>query len=343
MIQCAPWLSRRTLDRNQVRTCLVLTALLVGAACAGCGLTGLAAGQLELVNAQRRVDHVLDTERDPERRAMLEEVPRIRRFAEEVVGMRPGHSYSGYFATEREGMTYVLSASEQTRLVAYTWWFPVAGRVEYRSYFSKQAAVDAAAALQARGYDTWVAPSRAYSTLGFFRDPVSTTMMREGLAGFVEVLLHEMAHARSYAPGHTEWNEALATFVGQRAALDYFDRPRFVGTPWLDVMRRRIANKAARDAAVAATAEALRRLYAGGLPRERVMQQRGLIFARLRSEHGALWQSAGARDVPSNNAELLHALRYGAGQQQVLALWERSGGSFRRFWTLAEAHARTLQ
>jgi predicted aminopeptidase len=309
----------------------------------GCGLTGLAAGQLELINGQTRLERALVQETDPTRRALLREVPAVRRFAEEVVGMAPGRSHTGYFSTSREGMTYVLSASEQTRLRAYTWWFPVAGRVEYRSYFDRQDADRAAHALQARGYDTWIAPSRAYSTLGFFRDPVSTTMMRQGLTSFVEVLLHEMAHARLYVPGQTAWNEALATLVGQQAALRYFEQPRFAGTVHLARMRDQVATHAERAELAARAAQQLTQLYERGASVAQVLSERQRIFDDMQRTAAKRWPSADPRITPSNNAQLLHALRYGQGNQELRTLWQRSRGHFRTFWALAEAHTETLQ
>jgi predicted aminopeptidase len=328
----------RMLGRHRLQA----SALLFAFFSFGCSFVKLAGGQLELVNEQRRLDRAIASERDPERRAMLAEVHGVRRFAREVVGMNPGDSYTGYFETEREGMTYVLSASERTKLQPYWWWFPVAGKVEYRSYFDKDDALEAAAELEALGYDTWISPSRAYSTLGIFRDPVSTTMMREGITGFVEVLLHEMAHGKLYVPGHTEWNEALATFVGQRGAERYFEAPRFASTSLRAEMTRRAAQKLALDRLVAGACDVLERLYASDASDARKLQEREQVFVALQrailrerpSDNPATWRM--------NNARLTHFRRYSASSDEVVALWERSGGSFRRFWQLAKEHGRTL-
>lgn len=314
--------------------------LLLAPLCTGCALGSLvklATGQLEIVNTQVGLERAVVRERDPERRFLLAQVPAAKRFAEEALGLPAGKSYAGYFATEREGMTYVLTASERLQLRAYAWWFPIAGRVEYRSYRDAQEADDAAAELEARGYDTWVSPSRAYSTLGYFRDPISTTMLRDGLPGLIEVLFHELAHARLYVPGDTEWNEALATFVGELGAEQYFARASFAGTRWRNEMRERSARRRAVDDRVAHAYRALERLYASGRPRAQIEAQRLRVFEELTrailrvrpNDEPAKWRM--------NNARLVHLGRYSANSERFVRMWRASRGSWTQFWRLAKA------
>ncbi len=302
----------------------------------------LAAGQLELINGQRRIERAMRETHSTQERALLAEVPAIRAFAREVVGLRTGKSYTGYFATTRKGMTYVLTASERTRLSAYSWWFPIVGRVEYRSYFDEQDAHAAQAELQARGYDTWVSPSRAYSTLGFFRDPVTTPMLRDGLPGLVEVLIHELTHVRLYVPGHTEWNEALASFVGEQGAQRYFARPRFAGTGWPQLMQARAERKQALDALVAGACSELEQLYGSALPEARKLRQREQVFGSLERALQQLYPQDEPGTWRMNNARLVHFRQYSLGGVAVTKLWEQSGRSFRAFWPLVEAYAKTL-
>src|SRR5262245_36770207 len=163
----------RSVCLRSARTPCIVTALSTASSLlaallllCGCGLGRLAEGQLNLINGQVRLDRAIARERDPERRMLLAEVPRIRRFAAESVGLFPGKSYTGYFETEQKGLTYVVTACERLRLEPYAWWFPIAGRVEYRSYWDEADAIEQARELEAEGYDTWISPSRAYSTLG---------------------------------------------------------------------------------------------------------------------------------------------------------------------------------
>jgi predicted aminopeptidase len=300
----------------------------------------LALGQLQLINGQTRLQQAVLREPDAERKALLLEVPGILAFAEEALALHPGKSYTGYFATERKGMTYVLSASRKLQLTAYSWWFPIAGTVEYRSYFDEHDAREAAAKLEAADYDTWVAPSRAYSTLGFFRDPVTTTMLRDGLPGLAEVLIHELAHERLYAPGHTEWNEALATFVGDQGSARYFARSRFDGTSLRAEAERRTARKHELDVLVAGACTELERLYGTKTPRAEMLVERERVFSALTRAILHLYPQDAPETWRMNNARLVHFQRYSASSGAVTKLWQESGGSWRRFWQLADAHVK---
>jgi predicted aminopeptidase len=308
----------------------------------GCSLGKLAAGQLSLINGQRELGGAIASSADPQERALLAQVPGVLAFAQEVVQLHAGKSYTGYFRTSRKGMTYVLTASERTRLAAYSWWFPVAGTVEYRSYFDEADARAAQAQLMARGYDTWVSPSRAYSTLGFFRDPVTTTMLHDGLPGLTEVLIHELAHVRLYVPGHTEWNEALATFVGEEGARRYFARPRFAGTGLAAQMQAHARRRHELDVLIAGACNELERLYGSSAPDARKLHDRQPVFDMLAHAVARLYPHDDPASWRMNNARLVHFRRYSAGSAVVTRLWDESRHSWRAFWALADAHARQL-
>jgi predicted aminopeptidase len=307
----------------------------------GCSLLALGAGQLSLINEQRPLKAAIAREADPERRRLLQEVPEIVAFAEEVVGLRAGRSYSGYFETEREGLTFVVTACRRTRFEPYTWWFPIVGTVEYRSYWDEVDARAVADALEAQGYDTWISPSRAYSSLGILRDPIATTMLRDGLTGLTEVVIHELSHARLFIPGHTEWNEALASFVGERGAERYFEQERWKHTPLREQMRARAERREQLDRAVTESYVALEELYGRALPEPELLTRRAAAFAALRARMQAILPADRPRDLRLNNARLLHLHRYGAGNAELSRLWQASGSNFRRFWALAEDYART--
>jgi predicted aminopeptidase len=308
----------------------------------GCSLGDLAGGQLSLINGQVQLDRAIEREQDPERRRLLQEVPAIRSFAEQCVGLWAGKSYTGYYATDRKGLTFVVTASEQLRLEPYSWWFPVAGKVEYRSYWDEEDAIAEAAELEAKGYDTWISASRAYSTLGIFRDPVITTMLRDGLPALVEVLVHELSHAKLYVPGHTDWNEALASFVGERGAERYFEAPRFAATPYPAEVKLHAERRARFDVLIAAATAQLEKLYGSGQSREIKLRERERVFGQL----SEALQTLSPKDDPAewrmNNARLVHYRRYSASNALLTQLWKQSGENFRRFWLLAEAYSKTL-
>lgn len=316
--------------------------LLLGLADGGCYFADLAAGQLDLVNRQRPLGAALAGERDPARRQMLAMVPDVRAYAHNLMQMRVGRSYGSYYATEAEGIVFVLVASEQTRLEPYTFWFPVVGEVAYKSFFDEADAREAERELAGAGYDTWLGRATAYSTLGFFRDPITTVMMRKGTVAFVEVLLHEMAHGRMYVRGQTDWNEQLASFVGRLGAEHYL-RSRYRADPVMMAdLERHLARRARLEAVTGAAVAELEALYARGLPRAAVLRARERVFTALSRELAALAPEAQPWELTVNNARLLQYRRYAAGSEVLERLWALARGSWRRFWELCARHGETL-
>lgn len=319
-----------------------LLALFLCVLCSGCSMLSLAQGQLSLINDQLPLPAAIAREQDPERRRLLAEVPEILAFAQDVIGLHVGQSYQGYYATERSGLTYVVTACERTRFEPYTWWFPIVGTVEYRSYWDEAEAQAAAAALEEEGYDTWISPSRAYSSLGILRDPVATTMLKDGLPGLVEVLIHELTHARLFVPGQTAWNEALASFVGEIGAERYFTAQRFAGSSLQLRSQQRAQRRGVFESLTETAYAELERLYASDVPDAQKLRLRAARFEALSADLRKLYPDEPQRDLRVNNARLVHFQRYSATGPDIAELWAKSGGSFRRFWLLAEARARQL-
>jgi predicted aminopeptidase len=308
----------------------------------GCYFVQLAGGQLALINEQHPLPEATRRERDPERRALLERVPGVRAFARDTMQLRPGRNYTGYYATDAEGIAFVLSASAKTRFEPYSFWFPVVGEVHYKSFFDEQDAHDAEHELERDGYDTWLGRATAYSTLGFFRDPVTSVMMRKGTVAFVEVLIHEMAHGRLYVRGQTEWNEQLASFVGRRGAEQYL-RSRYGGDPALMAeLDAHLARRKRIEAVTIAAIAELEALYAKGLPDAVVLRAREPVFARVNAELQKLVPEAQPWELRVNNARLLQYRRYASGDKELEAMWSNAHASWPRFWQLAEAYGRAL-
>jgi predicted aminopeptidase len=318
-------------------------ALLLALACApSCYYAKLTGRQLALVNDQRSLPVALAEEVDPERRQLLALVPDLRSFARNTMQLPVGRSYAGYYATEAKGIAFVLVASERTRLRAYRWWFPIVGSVAYKSFVDEADARAEQAELERAGYDTWVGRVTAYSTLGFFRDPVTTVMMQKGLVSFIDVLLHEMAHARLYVPGHTDWNEQLASFAGRIGAERYL-KARFGSDPLLLAeLQARNQRRHERDAIVLATLSELQALYDSGRPPAIVLHARKQVFARLQRQLVMLYPEEDHEELMINNAHLLQFRRYLAGSSAFERLWADAGGSWVRFWALVERRAREL-
>lgn len=278
-----------------------LAGLLLGLAlsslvgCGGCSPTYVARSGWEearILLARQSIPGLLQRpELDPQTRAKLELVLAVRRFAADDLGLDVGEAYASFSIVPPGALLQVVSAARRTQLVPYEWWFPIVGSVDYKGYFELEDAQQEAARLGREGYDTYVRPSVAFSTLGWFDDPVLSSWLRAEPTRIAELLIHELLHRTWYVSGQTAFNESLATFVGHVGAYEFF---RAHDGPEAATTQR--AAQAWREALVesqqwsAAVAE-LRALYADGAsdgrPVDEILAARAAIFARLqRTEAG---------------------------------------------------------
>jgi predicted aminopeptidase len=147
-------------------------------------------------------------------------IQEVKRYGEEKVGLTRTKSYSKYFEVKGP-VLHVITASEKDCLQLYHWNFPITGTVTYKSFFTKEGALKEKRFLEGRGYDTFVQQAGAYSTLGWLKDPIFSSMLQWDEATLANLILHEMAHTSIYFKGQTDFNEQLATFVGNQGAIGF--------------------------------------------------------------------------------------------------------------------------
>jgi predicted aminopeptidase len=174
--------------------------------------------------ARRRpiAEMIADSTTDATTRAKLRLVLDARRFALDSLGLRAGGEFTTFSRLDRDTLVLVLSAAYRDSLAFRTWWFPVVGRVPYLGFFDFAEARREAARTDSAGWDAVLRPASAFSTLGWFDDPlVPTTLALDSLA-LAETVIHELVHTTYYAPGEAVFNESLANFVGTRGAERFF-------------------------------------------------------------------------------------------------------------------------
>jgi predicted aminopeptidase len=145
-----------------------------------------------------------------------------RAFAEDSIGLRAKQSFTTFSKLDRDTLVLVLSGAYRDKLQSYTWWFPIVGRVPYKGYFDFAAANAAAKQMEGAGFDVYLRPSPAFSTLGWFNDPLLSTALTVDTLDLANTVIHELTHNTYYAPGSAVFNESFASFVGARGSAWFF-------------------------------------------------------------------------------------------------------------------------
>jgi len=269
-------------------------------------------------------------------REKLKLVLAVREYARDVLQLRVGGSYASFSYVDRPELSYILTAAPKTELEPYTWWFLIVGRIPYKGYFSKEAAEAAAAELQAEGYDTTIRPSAAYSTLGWFDDPLLAHLLKYDKVTLADLVFHELFHNTLYVKGAGHFNESVANFVGGRAAIEFF-RENFGEASAEHQLAVKDWQQALEFSAyLEKLAESLNELYARDIGYDEKLRLREELFKEAQDE----WQKRiGDRPShrfrrflkqPLNNAVIIHYLLYLKNLRLFETLYEVEGRSLVR-------------
>lgn len=273
--------------------------------------------EARLLERRRPIAEVVsDTATGPALRNKLRLVLQARDFAERALALRPGDSFTSYAPVEHDTLLLVVSAAPRFRLSWKTWWFPVVGSLPYRGYFDFGAARKQARRLRGEGWDVYVRPTSAFSTLGWLPDPVLSTTLRQDSVGIVQTVIHEITHSTYFSSGHADFSESFATFAGHAGAEAFF----------CDALRREPACREARDRwhdtrrfgrFLTGLRDTLEALYGRELPPDRMAAAKETILSRAFERFGRE-VAPGFRSFPAdflqrgrmNNAWLLSRVLY---------------------------------
>jgi predicted aminopeptidase len=273
-------------------------------------------GQLELLRKREPIEQVVaDPAVDPTLKSTLTRIAAMRRFAVEELGLPSNKSYTSYAALDRPYVVWNVVATEEFSVDPRRWCFPFAGCVAYRGYFDKAAADRFAVELAAEGLDTHSGGSTAYSTLGYFADPVLSTMVNGGEQYVASLLFHELAHQKLYVKDDSEFSEAFAMVIEELGTERWLGQHGVAAD--LARYRARRDRRAEFGALIAAQQSRLRAIYASGAPPAQLREEKQRAFDALRAEYAALkasWQNNTEYDAwfaqPLNNATLASVATY---------------------------------
>lgn len=201
---------------------LLLAAALAGA-CSPLYVMRAGYEEAQILSSRRPIEDVAaDPAADSMTRRKLDLVIQARDFAARALDLDANDSYTTFARVSSDTLLLVVSAARKDRFEPHTWWFPIVGRVPYKGFFDFDDAYAEAERLAAQGLDTYVRPSGAFSTLGWFNDPLLSTVLRYGDVDLVATVVHEITHNTLYLPSQAGFNESFASFVGDRGAILFF-------------------------------------------------------------------------------------------------------------------------
>ncbi|MFC0254082.1 aminopeptidase [Massilia consociata] len=298
---------------------------IVAAACAALMLsscsslsyyTQAAQGQLELLTDSRPIDAWLaDPATNPKLRHRLESARQIRRFAIQELKLPDNGSYTHFTNLKRPYVLWNVVATPELSLKPMQWCFPVAGCVNYRGYYSKAAAQAYAKQLRAQGHDVEVGGVSAYSTLGWFSDPLISTFINYPDAELARLIIHELAHQVVYVQGDSKFNESFASAVelaGVEAWLERFGNPAMV-----ESFERYTERKRDFMALLVRYRGELEKTYASKMSKDEKRATKARLFMALKDDYQVLkanWGGYSGYDrffaEPLSNAHLASIATY---------------------------------
>jgi predicted aminopeptidase len=328
------YLSRRNISKF---LWVIFTVLTFGSTVSGCSPLYVMQAAYEEGKILWRREPITDLLEKPDiatdTKEKLALVLAIRDYAKNTLKLNVGGSYSSYSYVEGPDLTYVLTAAPKVELKPYTWWFLFVGSVPYKGYFSRDDANQAAADLQRQGYDTAIRTTAAFSTLGWFNDPLLSHLLRYDKVTLAEVIFHELLHSTLYVKGSAAFNESLANFVGGHAAIEFF-RDRFGPG---SAEHQRAVRAWERELAFAEFIEdvtkTLNELYARDIPFEDKLRLREEVFTRSKAEWARRmpdppsYRSRNFLQRPLNNAVIIQYALYLKNLGLFEALYNAEGKS----------------
>ncbi len=273
------------------KPCRLVLLALIPAFLSACSTLGYYSqsvrGQVSVMSKRVPIKTIIaDKKTTAQQKALLENILSIRQFASKQLLLPDNKSYTTYVDLDQAYVVWNVFAAPEFSLTPISSCFLVVGCLQYRGFFAKQDALDYAHELRKANNDVFVGGVSAYSTLGWFDDPVLSSMLTYGEFRLAEVIFHELAHQLIYIKDDSEFNEAFATAVGEMGVRRWLqknqredDLKRFTQSKQWEIEFIQLVLETRRQ---------LKRLYESDLPVKEMRKKKTLIFDQLRSDYAAL-------------------------------------------------------
>ncbi|MDR1127528.1 MAG: aminopeptidase [Treponema sp.] len=296
---------------------------------------------LSYLRKAERLEKLVPSE---ENRQFVERVADIRAFAVNELGLKNTKNYTRYVEIDRDYLALVVSASAKDSFSPYLWRFPIVGAVPYKGFFEDADARIEVEKLKREDLDILVRRVDAFSTLGWFQDPLYSYMKKYPVHRLADLIIHESLHATIYLKGESQFNEELGEFVGKKGAQLYMETRFGVNSPEYREMMDEAADEETFVALILELAQELEIIYAAGVPRaEKLALKEKTIKAaqdRFLADYSSLFKSERYRffaDLQVNNAYLELFRLYHEANPLIEDLFEQASGDFPSFIALIHA------
>jgi predicted aminopeptidase len=326
----------------------VIVLIVISAVCSGCYTMKQGAAMLGYLNRAIPLEELAAREgASGEDIRFVRRVESIRRFALEELGLKESKNYTRYVALDRDFLAAVVSACADDSFTRHEWWFPLVGRLPYKGFFNVQDARRERARLEKKDLDVWIRGVDAFSTLGWFRDPLYSYMKDYSDWDLADLIIHEQVHATVWLRNHSQFNEQLAQFIGNEGARLYMEGLREIyGDEIPDFESAAADTRADRETFISFIhhlIDELDEMYRSSIGREEKLRRKEEIIeaAKIRFDenYDTLFKTGIYRffiDLPVNNAYLDLYRLYHEEDNYFKELYERAGSDLRQFIAAAK-------
>lgn len=295
--------------------------------------------QLSMMNSQVPLDEALkDPKLTEEQKRKIQLAQKAREFAEKELSLKPTKNYTNFVLLDRPYVTYVVSAAPKWKLETYKWRYPIVGSMPYKGFFSEADAKKEQEELQKENLDTYMRGVSAYSTLGWFKDPLLSSMLQYKDYDLVNTIIHETVHATLYIKHEADFNERMAVFIGNLGAEKYYQKEEGPDSPTLATVKNENGDDKMFSAWLSVKLKTLEAWYEN-LPKDQQNESlreqqftqlqedfKKELLPQLKTDTYKKFQS-----IKLNNARLLVYRTYMQDLGDFEKLYEKTGKDFKKF------------
>ncbi|MCB0350696.1 MAG: aminopeptidase [Bdellovibrionales bacterium] len=293
--------------------------------------------QAQLLNNREPIEKVLkENKLTPEQRQKLELTVKIRDFATTKLHLKPTNSYTTFVDLKRPYVTYIVTVAKKWELEPHLFWYPIVGSLPYKGFFKKEAAEEEAQSFDQNKFDVMVRGVSAYSTLGWFEDPLLSSMISGEDHHLVNLIIHESTHTTLYIKSQADFNEQLATFVGNIGTEIYYKQKEGENSSTLKIIANENSDEKIFSEFISSELKSLAAWYKT-LPEKNEtarLQRFSEIQTRFKTEIAPKMktkQYAGFANMKLNNATLLYFKTYVYDLNLFQKLYEHFGKNLNDF------------